>query len=218
MTNEKALNFIEEFFERIQQAKCISEIEIIYNDPQIPLKNKMDDATYPKIEFSITQEDIQTLIDQGVLNGRDLSFEKNISLKLTDPLSKLLYATAWKNGDLKKISHIIKGIINVEEEDDRQEKALVFYQFGKYVTKRSGQPIIDQHVIRAFAIYQHKGENIDKWRKLYLLNKKHKEIINAYKKWLISDSLTQELKREKDYTYYIDQLLVFVNCAIGCNL
>jgi hypothetical protein len=62
-------------------------------------------------------------------------FVKNISSRLNDPLTKLLYATLWKNGDLKKIKHIIKGIRDGDTENDQQEDALFFYHFGKYLTK-----------------------------------------------------------------------------------
>lgn len=84
----------------------------------------------------------------------------------------------------------------------------MFYQFGKYLTKLPGQPIIDQHVIRAFGIY--KATNLDeitRLRHMKIIDKTHIDIIEAYKVWLISDAIHDELKNNVDYTYYIDNLL-----------
>ena len=162
---------------------------------------------YPKIEFDIKPNEIQSLIDNKILDS-ELNFTTDITSKLSDPFAKILYATAWKNGDLKKIKHIIKGILDSENNSNDQDNALVFYQFGKYLTKIPGQPIIDQHVIRAYAIYcSTDSENVEILRKLETIDKTHKLIIKEYINWLTSDNLTIELKKEKDYTYHIDKLL-----------
>jgi hypothetical protein len=44
----------------------------------------------------------------------------------------------------------------------------------------------DQHVLRAFAIFKY-GENpteMERFRKMDLVTKKHKPLIKQYKKWL----------------------------------
>ncbi|WP_346068425.1 hypothetical protein [Sphingobacterium siyangense] len=182
-------------------------MERIPDKLEIPTKKRISVSSYPKIEFDISKEEIQSLLDKKILDD-NLNFATDITTKLTDPLSKLLYATSWKNGDLKKVKHIIKGIVDSENENSDQDDALVFYQFGKYLTKVVGQPIIDQQVIRAYGIYTSidNGE-VEKLRKLEALDKTHKTIINDYKTWLTSKNLKRELKNEKDYTYYIDKLL-----------
>ncbi|GAA0884573.1 hypothetical protein GCM10009120_31710 [Sphingobacterium siyangense subsp. cladoniae] len=183
------------------------DLERIPDKLEIPTKKRISVSSYPKIEFDISKEEIQSLLDKKILDD-NLNFATDITTKLTDPLSKLLYATSWKNGDLKKVKHIIKGIVDSENENSDQDDALVFYQFGKYLTKVVGQPIIDQQVIRAYGIYTSidNGE-VEKLRKLEALDKTHKTIINDYKTWLTSKNLKRELKNEKDYTYYIDKLL-----------
>lgn len=210
MTNQEAQHFTSVVFDLIKKAKTIKDIESVYKheklSPKILNKNQMDDNSYPKIQFSIDQNDIQVLKATNILDS-DLNFKKDITSKLTDPLAKILYATAWKNGDLKKVKHIIKGVLDSDKQVSDQNQVLVFYQFGKYLTKTNGQPIIDQHVIRAFAIYHDKDSSqIERWRKLEIINKNHIPIINEYKKWLASD-ISQELQREEDYTYHIDKLL-----------
>jgi hypothetical protein len=92
---------------------------------------------------------------------------------------------------------------------------LVFYQFGKFLTKKPLQPIIDQHVIRAFALFSNKDlHKVDNIRMLDTLDKTHKVFINNYIDWLLSDNLEIELKKNKDYMYHIDKLLF----AIGKTL
>jgi len=209
MTDHEVIEFTKSLFNLIQNARTIIDLEEIPHKLNIPAKNLMKIEGYPKIEFAIKSSDIQSLIDKNVLDD-EFNFMSDISTKLTDPFSKLLYATAWKNGDLKKIKHIIKGIIDSENDNNNndQNEALVFYQFGKYLTKKSGQPIIDQHVIRAFSIFSSKNTNqISSIRQLKVLDKIHIPIINQYKEWLTSDALTKELREVKDYTYHIDKLL-----------
>ena len=68
-----------------------------------------------------------------------------------NPLEKLLYAIVWKNGDLLKLRHVIHGIVD-SDVGRKGKNGVVFYQFGKHLSKL-GKPIIDQHVLRAFAVY-----------------------------------------------------------------
>jgi hypothetical protein len=145
------------------------------------------------------------LMNNGLIDKEYNFINEKIS-KMTDPLSKLLYAMAWKNGDLKKIKHIIKGVLN--EEDPTE--ALVFQQFGRYLKLDSKEPIIDQHVIRAFAVYKLEAKSeqeIQELRKINSINKKHESFISSYKEWLKSEELKESLRNLHDYSYYIDKLL-----------
>lgn len=207
MTDRQALQFTKDVFDLIKSSKTIKELEEIPQRIPIPIINIMDIDAYPKIEFGIQPHEIQTLIDNKIID-ENLNFATDISSKLTDPFSKLLYAIAWKNGDLKKVKHIINGILDSKNDCDDKVNALVFYQFGKYLTKAPGQPIIDQHVIRAFAVYNSKeNENIAVLRKIVTLDKSHRPLISEYKEWLTSDEISKELQGKEDYTYYIDKLL-----------
>ncbi len=205
MTAKQAKKFTNKIFAQIKEAKTISDLDAILDNKQnFSENNRRDILSYPKIEFSIKKKEIQSLIKDKTLDN-NLNFSANITKNITDPLTKLLYATAWKNGDLKKIKHIIKGI---NGNSNKQDKALVFYQFGKYLTKKSGQPIIDQHVIRAFAVYQTtENHRIEKLQKLKTLNKTHKKLIDDYISWLQGKDLTEEIKSIADYSHYIDKLL-----------
>lgn len=207
MNDQQALKFILDIFDLLKKSKSILDLEEIPDKIGIPNKNRMSIDGYPKIEYKINQTEIQSLLNDKILDN-NLNFTKDITSKLSDPITKLLYAISWKNGDLKKVRHIVRGILDSDKENIDQDEALVFYQFGKYLTKTPGQPIIDQHVIRAFAIYKLTDiEQTKALRQMEIIDKRHKLIIRQYKEWLTSDELTHELRNEKDYTYHIDKLL-----------
>ena len=210
MTNQEAKSFIDNIFELIKQAKTIEDLIAIEEKEFSESKFKMDVKSYPKIEFKITPAEIQTLLSNGILN-KDFNFQDNITSKITEPLTKLLYSLAWKNGDLKKLKHIAKGVSEITLNENKQETALVFYQFGRYLTKTEGQPIVDQHVIRAFSISKleepYSIEKIGEFRQLSTITKNEKSNIQKYIKWLSSDDLSNELKSKEDYCYYIDKIL-----------
>ncbi|MDW5288883.1 hypothetical protein [Formosa sp. PL04] len=206
MTNQETKIFTDNIFNLIKKSENIEDL-ISIEENEFEDKFKMDITSYPKIEFEITPTEIDALISNDFLDC-DFNFRADVSSKITDPLTKLLYSLAWKNGDLKKLKHIAKGISEIESNEDNQEKALVFYQFGKYLTKTDGQPIIDQHVIRAFSISKlNDSALIEKFRKLSIITKKEKENISNYIKWLKSDELSDKLKSKKNYSYHIDRIL-----------
>lgn len=212
MDDSRAQDLVREVFKEIGEAESIQDLQGVLDKCKIPKKNAMDSVTFPEILFDIQPEEIQSLVARGMLTS-DLDFSGNISEKITDPLTKLLYATVWKNGDIKKIKRIIQGVVPQKGGENRREEALVFTQFGKYLTKRGGEPIVDQHVIRAFAMYQG-SDDISQYRKMELLKNEHGPLIQAYKDWLRSDELTEKLRATAGYVYHIDQLLFAVGKTV----
>lgn len=207
MENTEAVKFIETVFDLIGESHSISDLKNIKNKAEIKNRFFMDSETYPPIEFSISNDEIETLIKEKSIN-EDFSLNTSLAKSLKDPFSKLLYSLIWKQGDLKKIRHIVQGIRDVNIENKGKTDGLVFYQFGKYLTKSPGEPIIDQHVLRAFKIYLNRGDSdISMIRKASTVLEKDLPVISQYKKWLISDYLNDDLKKENDYTYHIDQIL-----------
>lgn len=210
MTTEEAFSLVHTTFAKILEAQTCAELQAI----KINEGENFNETTYPKIKFSISKDEIEMLRIENVLD-EDYYFSKDISSMIKDPLTKILFATVWKNGDLQKIKHIIQGIVDQGSYKDEQESALVFYQFGKYLTKNPGEPIVDQHVIRAFAVYKCKEEqDLISLLKISVLNKNHKQHIVEYKKWLGSDKLKRELKSDPDYCYEIDKILFALGKAI----
>ena len=101
----------------------------------IDSKFHKDPVKYKSISGLFTHEDIAQL---------PLTIEQK---DLKTPTEKLLYAALWKNGDLLKITHIIRGI---QGDDTAESSAMTFYYFGKFLANPAKSPIIDQHVIRAY--------------------------------------------------------------------
>lgn len=212
MTNNEAKDLVREVFSEIEQAKSVHEIKKIIENRKESQQYLMNTTVYPKLNFSISIQEIEILKNSGFLTSEN-SVSNDI-INLAPPLAKLFYATLWKNGDLHKIKHIVEGIIESDSNDSSKENALVFYQFGKYLTRKESQPIIDQHVIRAFAVYQAKDDiEVLKSRKINIINKSHNNIIKEYKKWL-TEKPTSDLRNDPDYTYYVDQLVFAVGKAM----
>ena len=51
-------------------------------------------------------------------------------------ITKLLYINGLENGDLKKLNILFKVSNMLKESSSEKNDGLVFYQFGKYLTKR----------------------------------------------------------------------------------
>lgn len=157
---------------------------------------------YPKIQFTFTEDDIKKL-KKGFPD-----FETD---KFTDPFVKLFYAMLWKQGDLPKLKHLIEGL---ENKDKKDCNALVLYNFGRYLSDNENNPIIDQHVIRAFKAGQDIG-NFEKHRKINFLEKiEHKEYIDEYRIWL--QKLRTKIKKEDwaDFLFKLDRILMTLGKAI----
>ena len=205
MNHEEAKSTVNRIFNSIKSATSNEHIDgLIAGELD---KNKMDSEAYPYLHFSLTSSEIQELFNSGLLNS-DGNLTSNLSKRDDlNPLIKLLYSVLWKNGDLKKIRHIVEGVQQTDERTSNKEDGLVFYQFGKFLTK-TGQPIIDQHVLRAFAVYRATDpQEIERLRWKRTLDKNDRPLIEDYKNWLKSDELTAELRNNHEYSYHIDQLL-----------
>ena len=231
MELEEKLKIVADIFDMILEADGIKGLKKIEANAEI-VKFRIDDKKFPKLDLGIKNEEFQKLFDEGLLNQEDFSFvvnQKNkpdVMSKLTTPLEKFLFAMAWKNGDLPKLKHIINGfsdaskLINSISDKDR-ESAFVFYHFGRHLSNPQEEPIIDQHILRAFIIYSLLKEvkdgcnleEISKYLKFETIRKSHVKWIKEYKKWLKSDELSKVAKIE-NYGYYIDRILFALGKSI----
>ena len=203
------MEIITQTFEKLLTSKTVDEVERILDDLKVDMKYRMDDKVYPRLKFKITKQEIEELKEKGLITADNLLAD----IANADPLTKLLYSVSWKNGDLKKVKHIIEGIVSGQE--DEKENGLVFYQFGKYLTKKPGEPIIDQHVLRAFGLFKANGDadRVEKLKRLSLITKKEKELIDQYKLWLRTE-LTKELRDSENYSYHVDKVLFAVGKSV----
>jgi hypothetical protein len=196
-----------EIFTKIEEASSIEELKSIQNQDQYAyLKDKKVDIPenkYPRLDISLTADEIKFLKEKGLLNENGsipLKLAKNNALS---PLEKLLYSILWKNGDLGKEKHIHDGVIGRPDKKD----SLVFYYFGKHLANKSN-PIIDRHVIRAWLSFQaskNKFQNIEKILSKKDVTPKDKEACQEYIDWQNNHKLKKVEPIE--FTYYVDRLL-----------
>ena len=164
------------------------------------------------------------LLEKKYINKDFILVINNDDLENESLLAKLLYSILWKNGDLGKESHILEGISGKIKEDD---KALVFYQFGKYIgDKNKLEPIIDQHTLRSYGVYLCINGQIERIEKILkvdsgylnlnyyrcLSNSSKNEIplIEDYKSWIKN----HKLYSTNDFVYVLDLLLFSLGKSI----
>lgn len=202
MKDSKSKELVDKVFKEIENAKSIQELDEIIGER---LESKrMDAVTYPQLEYSISGKEIEHLRNRGLINEDGNLNHDCEKLNEEGALVKLLYAILWKQGDLKKVKHIVAGI---EGKDEKRSSGFVFHQFGRHLESEH-EPIVDQHVLRAFVIWKCPDKDrIGHLRKKSLINAGDIDLIDEYKNWLKSFSLTEELKNTKNYVYHIDQVL-----------
>jgi len=205
----EVLEKVKDVFRKIEDAQTVFALKSILKE--FPDSVKLSEDDYPSIKFKISPEEIsqlekiENLIEENLITKHNELLDKN-------PLAKILYAVLWKRNDLKKIKHVIKGIKSGENAGDDDE-ALTFTQFGRYLADNK-EPIIDQHVMRAFSCYEQPIERLGSLRTLSLLKgKDHVKLINEYKVWL-KEKLKSELIIDPEAMYYIDKVLFALGKSI----
>jgi hypothetical protein len=205
-----AIERVKKIFSLIENASTIDELIGIQNQfTQKEIKDYFPSDKYPQLEFSLSPEEVNQLKKEKVLDS-DGTISKCCAKNnvLRTPLEKLLYSIIWKNGDLGKEKHITDGVLATRENKEiKNEKGLVFYQFGKHLEDKNN-PIIDQHVVRAFSVYeacQSDIEQINNILKKETINAKDKDVFSRYFKWQSKHKL--KASDPIEFTYYLDRLL-----------
>ncbi|WP_177342310.1 MULTISPECIES: hypothetical protein [Pseudomonas] len=111
MNKSEALNLVETTFIEILKAHDVSALKDMLTTNPTLKKWQMDRSKYPELQLELTVKDIASLMADKL--DEDLRLHADLSVRLETPLEKLLYALAWKNGDLQKVAHIIKGAADV---------------------------------------------------------------------------------------------------------
>lgn len=194
---------IKEIFNKIEAAGSIEELKLIKNQYPYIEKFDIDEEKYPRLDLSLSIDEIEYLKKEKLLESNGAISKKLAKNNSLSPLEKLLYSILWKNGDLNKEKHIHDGVLGRDDKKD----ALVFYYFGKHLADKSN-PIIDQHVIRAFLSFQaskNKFNNIEKILSKENITKSDKKTCQEYIDWQNNHKLKKAETIE--FTYYVDRLL-----------
>lgn len=213
MNNLEALDLVKNSFTKILNARDVPALkEILANHPT--LNNwRMDRSKYPELQLELTAKDISSLMASKL--DEDLHLHADLSARLETPLEKLLYALAWKNGDLHKVVHIIKGAADVRPTALTNGPGQVFRQFGRHLADRS-ESIVDQHVLRAFELYeQTNSPNAAKVRAIRKKINWDKDVacIERYKLWL-SEHFGERQDSEPGFVVNIDMVLFALGRAV----
>jgi hypothetical protein len=159
---------------------------------------KIDYKKYPRLDFQISKDEIVKLFEQEKISIDESSY-LSFNQKDLDPLAKLLYSIIWKQGDLQKLRHIIDGIQDMDNIKEDKDDALVFYYFGNHLANKGRYPIIDQHVIRAFKVFDNPKASAETRKRDKIVNTDRSE----YLKWI-------NLKfkdRDSEFMYLLDKLI-----------
>ncbi len=213
MNNLEALDLVKNIFTEILIAPDVSALRgILTNHPALNMW-RMDRSKYPELQLELTAKDISSLMADKLDEG--LRLHPDLSARLETPLEKLLYALAWKNGDLQKVAHIIKGAADVKSTALTNGPGQVFRQFGRHLADRS-ESIVDQHVLRAFELYEQ--TNTPNAAKVKAIRKKinwDKDVacIERYKLWL-NEHFRERQDSEPGLVVNIDMVLFALGRAI----
>ncbi len=204
---------LKKYFKNIEKINSYSDLENLYNDLKLEIKNDkyfLNEKKYPKIGFTITKAEIENL------GGTNFSLSNEIEVSTHNPLEKLLLSILWKNGDFGKESHIIEGILDKGDLENKNS-GLVFYQFGKKLRDPKNEPIIDQHIMRAYLLnFNPNNIEIETIRRKKELSKKDAKDISSYIKWANFQANRVKNKKE-EVLYLIDKILFALGKYIKIN-
>jgi hypothetical protein len=189
---------VEQIFIEIESSNSIYDLNNCLENlkQKIPNKYFLNEVKYPPIEFTISKEEVLEL-------GKDFNLANALSNNSHSPLEKLLLSILWKNGDFGKEQHIIEGIIGKSNFKEKKS-GHVFFQFGKRLNDPENQPIIDQHIIRAFIYHKVKS---DKVLTMGQLDKNHADYIEKYTDWARETSERIDPNNRKQVLFTIDKIL-----------
>ena len=175
-----------------------------------------DEKKYPALPspeaFSV--EKIDRLIEKNGCLKEDVFEEITNS-----PIAQILYALAWKNGDLCKLGSLIQGMKTPTGAIPRSENnRYVFYQFGRHIVDRTN-PIIDQHTIRAMLYYlklfdqemlDEKYRNI---KTIFKFETPTKELAEQYLDWM-NGLINRDSGEREEIHGYLDKIVFSLGKSI----
>jgi len=180
MTSEEAYITLTSLFQELRHHNSFAQLDNLIVREGLSNEVKAFYTKYPQFTFTITAQEVQELKAEKIFND---DHKLNLLNFQGTTLEKLLIATLWKNGDLNKMAHILDGVLSIEK--DRSKHALIFKQFGKSLSDTS-EPIVDQHVLRAFEIATLNGFSeivVDTLRKKGVYKSTDQPILDRYKEW-----------------------------------
>lgn len=204
---------MKELFDRVAETKSVDGLKSLlkqYNNIEKTVLNF--EKKYPRFTLTVRPEDVDDLKKSHEVIDANHIINLNSTYGFTT-LEKLLLAILWKNGHINRVQPVLDGIVG--EQKSTTEYGVILRQFGKSLADPT-EPIIDQHVLRAYCEY---GDLSDvKGRKKVPLGTAMKEsdqeLIDSYRKWLKKILASVPDVDRTEFLYRIDKILF----AIGKEL
>jgi hypothetical protein len=201
--NKKAKEIVDSIYYEISKANSFLDILGIAEKFDVDVKSLLKKDTYPQINFKLSSQDLRSIAPK-ILNS-NYNIKTDLNLDNESVLTKLLYAIAWKNGDLKKIRHIVLGILGENPEYGTNDGIVLFY-FGKYLMNPKLNSIIDQHVIRTFLLFRSiEPKEYGTIRMFKFVTKEHENLVQDYINWL-NYNIKDSVKENPDFLFHIDKI------------
>jgi len=181
MESHPDYDLIKAQFQELEKLDSIEKLDSYIENNDIEINIDAFYTKYPVVDFRLSEAEISELKSKKIINADHTLDLQNFP---NDPLAKLLAAVMWKNGDIYKIQHLVDGITGME--GDRTKYSLILKQYGASLASEQ-EPIVDQHVLRAFEIYRLKDVSfmkVEKIRRKSVYKSKDRPLMDDYKVWL----------------------------------
>lgn len=192
---------ISNIFDEIESATSVADLKKLIKSLNFEEELQSIENRYPKFSFKISGSDVKYLIEKRYLNQDHTINPDAVTAEI--PLTKLLFSIVWKNGDLHKIQHIVDGITG--ENNSKSKHNLIFRQFGKYLSS-DNEPIIDQHVLRAYACYSN-SDKADYYRAKTVFRNTDEELAKGYTLWFKSQLSRIPDNQRTEFAGLIDRIV-----------
>ena len=203
MTDSKIHYAIKNLFETLNDCADIDSLNAIIQRHELQQDIESFYAKYPVLNITLKPEEIQALKDAGVIDANHRIDLRNFPRE--NALAKLLIAMIWKSGDINKIQYIIDGITN--EHTSSSDYALLYRQFGRSLS-RENEPVVDQHVLRAFGIYlQAEPAAVAAIRRKSIYKLKDEGLLQEYCSWFQRQVEQVPAEQRQEYIKKLDKIL-----------
>ena len=211
MTTKEAYYNLLDLFNNLESHQTLSDLITFIDEQGLDKEIEMFYKKYPKLRLNIEAAEITKLIEQDILDRQN---KLNPNTFHGTTLERLLVAALWKNGDINKLQHIVDGILQTE--GFRSDYSLIFKQFGHSLTT-SLEPLVDQHVLRAFEIKSlpiYSEFAVNSLRKKRIYKTSDNTILNSYRQWFKNIIGRICIEDQPDYKEKLDKVLFIKGKAV----
>ncbi|RDC63817.1 hypothetical protein [Adhaeribacter pallidiroseus] len=192
-------------FLKIEKARTSDYLDILIESyPKVFSVVKDFELKYPRLPFNFTLNDLQKLKSKGIITDENL-LDLQVDLQFTE-LKRLLLAVLWKNGHITRIQSVLDGIGGTIK--SKTDYGVIFRQFGKSLAEPN-EPIVDQHVLRAYCEYGNLKDVIgrNKVPRKSVFKSSDQSLIDSYRKWLANILANVKPEERNSFKYKIDKIM-----------